>query len=195
MSRSRYMELYSFVYDYCTSVPATNTSNGHQSNGASFVGHELYQKLTQFLDEYLSNLLNKIMPNWSDSEVLQFYTSNWTNYQFSCRVMNGIFAYLNRHWIRRETNEGKNAVIYEVYQLALYRWREKIYQRQNVQVTDAILKLIDKERNGETIPTSLITDVLGCYGKFFDTFSLSYLLVIVTLICLQLNWVLIMPSN
>ena len=171
MSRPRYMELYSFVYDYCTSVDP-NIQVGKNSTGASFVGHELYKKLTSFLDEYLKNLLSQIAPDWSDADVLKFYTSNWNNYQFSCRVMNGIFAYLNRHWIRRETNEGKNAVIYEVYQLALFRWRERLFQRQNIQVTDAILSLIENERNGETIATSLITDVLSCYGKFSFSFSL-----------------------
>jgi cullin 1 len=50
-------------------------------------------------------------------DLLEKYTTLWTRFQFSSTVVNGIFAYLNRHWIRREIDEGK-ANIYEVYNVS-----------------------------------------------------------------------------
>lgn len=49
-----------------------------------------------------------------NEDLLEKYTLLWTRFQFSSTVVNGIFAYLNRHWIRREIDEGKPNV-YEVY--------------------------------------------------------------------------------
>jgi len=170
MTMERYMELYTHVYNYCTNSSQKNSvRSGLQkrgdpppgANGAQFHGAEIFKKIKEYLVEHSRKLLKKGVQN-KDEDVLTFYTKAWEQYQLSAKVLNGISAYLNRHWVRREIEEGKKGV-YEVYQLSLVTWRDYLFKELHKKATEVILKLIQRERNGETINTWLVSGALKCY--------------------------------
>lgn len=177
MPPQRYMELYTLVFNFCTNsqngnVPTTvNTNfrnlrrhppnNPNILNGAEFVGLELYNELKAFITNYASSILESFQDLHGET-LLSKYTQVWTNYQFSSTVVNGIFSYLNRHWIRREIDEGKTE-IFEVYNLAIYIWKQVIFDRLHQNITSATLALIERDRNGDMIQTKLISGVVSSY--------------------------------
>ncbi|XP_065883604.1 cullin-1-like [Dysidea avara] len=168
MPKARYMELHTHVYNYCTSVqqqdahaPRTGrSSKSNLSGGARFVGLELYKKIEEFLMDHL----NSLMPDCkdlTDEPLLQFYCKVWEEYRFSSRVLHGICNYLNRHWVKREHDEG-HVNVFEVYSLALLTWKNCMFEVLHQKLSSAVLKLIARERNGETINTLLISEIVRC---------------------------------
>lgn len=97
-----------------------------------------------------------------DEELLTYYTTKWDEYRLSSRVLNGVFDYINRHWVRRQREEGQKDV-HQVYHLALLTWREKLFKHISKQLTSSILNLIERERNGEIINSNIISKAISTY--------------------------------
>lgn len=157
--KPQYIELYTFVYNYCTSVgqtaansrfPLAKSSLPYNNNagssagtgqltgstgggGAQLVGLELYKRLRTFLEQHLKELLER-SKNLVKEDVLKFYTEEWEGYRFSSKVLNNVCRYLNLHWAKRERDEGRKD-IHEVYQLALLTWKTFMFEKLNKQVS------------------------------------------------------------
>lgn len=159
----RYMQLYTYVYDFLTNTAGTNTGhlNGAR-NKSDQAGEKLYKLLRNLLEKHLRELLTEGQ-DLEDGDLLRFYTGKWEDYRFACRVLNGICDYLNRFWVRTRMSEGREGhVYYQVYQLALVIWRDVMFAELRAKVIKAVLKLIEKERLGMTINSRLISGVLAC---------------------------------
>lgn len=117
------------------------------------------------LGEYLSQHLESVHREseaHAEEALLGFYIREWARYTTAAKYVNHLFRYLNRHWVKREIDEGKKNV-YDVYTLHLVKWKDDFFMKVHQKVMAAVLNLIEKQRNGETIEQSQIKSVVDSF--------------------------------
>jgi cullin 1 len=97
-----------------------------------------------------------------DESLLIYYTKQWDRYTMASTLVHHIFRYLNRHWVKREIDEGRKH-IYDVYTLSLVSWKTHLFMELQTKVMKGVLNLVERHRNGETIDTGLIKTVVNSF--------------------------------
>ena len=64
--------------------------------------------------------------------------------------------------MKREVDEGKKD-IYDIYTLHLVQWRDELFMKVHASLMAAVLKMVEKQRNGETIEQSKIKSVVDSF--------------------------------
>ncbi|KAF3176529.1 hypothetical protein TWF106_003486 [Orbilia oligospora] len=167
MDMKAYMGIYTAVHNFCTSQKAVNSSSSslhHQGGvhrGAHLLGEDLYNNLIHYLTAHLAGLKEQ-SGQFADEALLGFYIREWDRYTTAAKYINHLFRYLNRHWVKREMDEGKKN-IYDVYTLHLVRWKLDLFDSVQKNVMDGVLKLVEKQRNGETIETAMVKSIVDSF--------------------------------
>ncbi|KAL9025721.1 MAG: hypothetical protein Q9196_005501 [Gyalolechia fulgens] len=161
-----YMGIYTAVHNFCTSQKAVGTGHGgiigtQSHRGAHLLGEDLYKNLRDYLTAHLKEILEQSKMH-EDEALLSFYIREWDRYTTAATYTHHLFRYLNRHWVKREIDEGKKD-IYDVYTLHLVQWREVLFKEINEKVMAAVLKMVEKQRNGETIEQSQIKRIVDSF--------------------------------
>ncbi|KAI9867471.1 MAG: hypothetical protein M1813_009030 [Trichoglossum hirsutum] len=161
-----YMGVYTAVHNFCTSQKAVNSPSGMAPigaahRGAHLLGEDLYNNLITYLTGHLKQLDNAAKTH-TDEALLTFYIREWNRYTTAAKYINHLFRYLNRHWVKREMDEGKKN-IYDVYTLHLVRWKVDFFMNVEKSVMASVLRLVEKQRNGETIETSQVKSIVDSF--------------------------------
>ncbi|KAK5998368.1 Cullin-1 [Cladobotryum mycophilum] len=164
MDMQMYMGIYTAVHNFCTSQKAVGFGgptmhSGHR--GAHLLGEDLYNHLIAYLKEHLESLVTESRAH-TDEALLTYYIKEWDRYTVAAKYVHHLFQYLNRHWVKREIDEGKKN-IYDVYTLHLVQWRKVLFANVSEKVMEAVLKLVEKQRNGETIEHGQIKQVVDSF--------------------------------
>lgn len=140
-----------------------NVSGSHRltRKAAHLLGEDLYTNLKNYLTKHLVEIHEKSKSH-VDEALLSYYIREWDRYTTAAKYTNHLFRYLNRHWVKREIDEGKKDV-YDVYTLHLVQWREELFTKLNINVMAAVLKMVEKQRNGETIEQAQIKSVVDSF--------------------------------
>ncbi|KAF5373527.1 hypothetical protein D9757_010502 [Collybiopsis confluens] len=157
-----FSDLYSTVYSYCTSLklPERQPPNNRSRGGGVLLGADLYKEIQRFLEAHLRPMKEKAQ-SLQPEDLLRYYVNEWERYTAGAKILNRVFAYFNRHWVKREQHEGKKGEywreeeeeVYEVYTLALIQWKDYVFlpiQQDETKLTDALLNLIDRRRKGDS---------------------------------------------
>jgi cullin 1 len=96
------------------------------------MGSDLYNNLVRYFVAHLKTLIEVDHPcspkfidftdlasvqaseSLQDEALLRYYAAEWDRYTTGANYINRLFTYLNRHWVKRERDEGRKGV-YPVY--------------------------------------------------------------------------------
>ncbi|XP_059632713.1 cullin-1 isoform X1 [Cornus florida] len=143
-SSEDYMMLYTTIYNMCTQKPPHDYSQ------------QLYEKYQESFEEYIISTVLPSLREKHDEFMLRELVKRWSNHKVMVRWLSRFFHYLDRYYIARRSLPALNEV-------GLTCFRHLVYQELNGKVRDAVIALIDKEREGEQIDRALLKNVLDIF--------------------------------
>lgn len=143
-SSEEYMMLYTTIYNMCTQKAPHDYSQ------------QLYDKYKQAFEEYISSTVLPSLSEKHDEYMLRELVKRWANHKVMVRWLSRFFHYLDRYFIARRSLPALNEV-------GLTCFREQVYDALKNKAKDAIIALIDKEREGEQIDRALLKNVLDIF--------------------------------
>ncbi|ONK78652.1 uncharacterized protein A4U43_C02F21040 [Asparagus officinalis] len=139
-----YMMLYTTIYNMCTQKPPHDYSQ------------QLYEKYQQSFEEYITTTVLPSIKEKHDEFMLRELVQRWMNHKVMVRWLSRFFHYLDRYFVARRSLPALNEV-------GLTCFRDLVFNEIKVKVRDAVISLIDQEREGEQIDRALLKNVLGIF--------------------------------
>ncbi|CAL0307231.1 unnamed protein product [Lupinus luteus] len=143
-SSDDYMMLYTTIYNMCTQKPPHDYSQ------------QLYDKYREAFEDYILSTVLPSLREKHDEFMLRELVKRWANHKIMVRWLSRFFHYLDRYFIARRSLPALNEV-------GLTCFRDLVYKELNGKVRDAVISLIDQEREGEQIDRALLKNVLGIF--------------------------------
>ncbi|KAI7862751.1 Cullin [Spinellus fusiger] len=166
---TRYTVLYSAVHNHCARGSPTTAhgitdplNNSQARRSAQLIGGDLYEHLSLYLEAHLQRIKTD-SEVYMDEALLQYYTRQWERYTTAARVVNNIFMYINRYWVRRQIDEDRKNNVFDVFTLALVSWKTNMFEYVHHNVIAAVLKLIQRQRSGEIIENGMIKSIVDSF--------------------------------
>ncbi|XP_078168369.1 cullin-1 [Carex rostrata] len=164
-SSEDYMMLYTTIYNMCTQKPPHDYSQ------------QLYEKYREAFVEYIDDMVLPALREKHHEYMLKELQKRWQNHKVMVRWLSRFFYYLDRYFIARRSLPPLNEV-------GLTCFRDRVYQEMKSMVKDAVLSLIDQEREGEQIDRALLKNILDifveiglgsmeCYENDFEEYLLK----------------------
>lgn len=142
-----YVTIYTTCYDMCTQRSPYNWSR------------ELYQRHGETIERYLTT---NVLPALRDKTgqggtiLLTELKHRWTNHQIMNKWLKKFFTYLDRYYVKHHS-------LPTLSQAGLRCFRTNIYDEMKRDTTQAILGLINDERNSQIIDKSLVKNIVELY--------------------------------
>ncbi|KZV24388.1 F-box/kelch-repeat protein [Dorcoceras hygrometricum] len=139
-----YMRFYTLVFEVCHPNPLVPGIR------------KMYDQYENTFHDYICSKVLPSLRGKENQDLLKELLKQWTNYRILARWLSRFFFYLDRYFIPK----AKLPSLTGTSHLAFYNL---VYGEINGQVTDAILSLIHKEREGEQIDRTLVKEILDIY--------------------------------
>ncbi|XP_054804609.1 cullin-1-like [Prosopis cineraria] len=144
LSSEKHMLLYTTIYNMCIQKPPFEYTK------------QLYDRYIITVEGYIKSTLLPSLRNKHQEFLLRELVIRWENHKKFIKYLLRYFHYLERYFIARHS-------LPLLYTVGLDRFRDLVFMKVKAQATDAMISLIDKEREGEQIDGSLLRNVLDIY--------------------------------
>ncbi|MEW5319419.1 MAG: hypothetical protein WDW38_010572 [Sanguina aurantia] len=161
----QYMSLYTTIYNMCTQKPPHDYSE------------QLYGLYKEAFNKYI---VEKVMPSLQehhDEVLLKELFTRWNNHKLMVRWLSRFFNYLDRYYVLRHS-------LNLLKDVGLLCFKDLVYKDIHVKTCASLLKLVEREREGELVDRALVKNILGifievgmggmeCYEKDFEEHLLT----------------------
>ncbi|CAA3010950.1 cullin-1-like isoform X1 [Olea europaea subsp. europaea] len=144
LSSEEYMRFYTIVYNVCA------------PDQVGPKARKMYDHYKKTFEDYISSKVLPSLRGKKDESLLQELLRRWNNHKTMVRWLSRFFYYLERYFIVRK----KLPSLERTSHLAFYNL---VYTEINYQVRDAVISLIDREREGEQIDQATVKSVPDIY--------------------------------
>lgn len=143
-SPEEYMMLYTTIYNMCTQKPPHDYSQ------------QLYEKYKEAFDDYIHSTVLTSLRGKHDEFMLRELVKRWVDHKVMVRWLTRFFHYLDRYFIARRS-------LPALKEVGLTCFRDLVYQELKSNARDAVITLIDQEREGEQIDRALLKNILDIF--------------------------------
>jgi len=141
-----YMNLYTTIYNMCTQKPPHDYSE------------QLYARYRDSFTRYINQQVLPALRDHYDEYLLKELVKRWDNHKLMIRWLSRFFNYLDRYYVQRHSLHSLNDV-------GLICFRDCVYNEIKKKAKDAVLKLVECERDGEQIDRTLVMNVLAIFQE------------------------------
>jgi len=144
ITTDEYSALYTTVYTMCTQKPPNNWSE------------HLYNNYCEAVKEILTSRILPRIKEKHDEFMLRELVRRWDNHKLMIRFLSHVFKYLDRFYVKRLS-------LPELADVGSQSFHEIVFNAVKREVRTAILALIQCEREGEMIDTTLVKKVVDIF--------------------------------
>ena len=117
---------------------------------------QLYERYREAFNAYI---ISDVLPALREKQgeyMLKELVKRWDNHKIMVRWLSRFFNYLDRYYIQRHN-------LAQLKDVGMLCFRDLVYSELKKNVKDAVLALVDKERDGEQIDRALVKNILGIF--------------------------------
>ena len=134
----------STIYNMCTQKPPHDFSQ------------QLYERYREAFNAYITSDVLPALREKQGEYMLKELVKRWDNHKIMVRWLSRFFNYLDRYYIQRHN-------LAQLKDVGMLCFRDLVYSELKKNVKDAVLTLVDKERDGEQIDRALVKNILGIF--------------------------------
>ncbi|CAM9004193.1 unnamed protein product [Rhodiola kirilowii] len=117
---------------------------------------QLYDKYKLAFEDYIRESVLPSLREKHDEFMLRELVRRWGNHKIMVRWLSRFFYYLDRYFIARRS-------LPPLHDVGLICFKELVYEVVKDKVRDAVISLIDQEREGEQIDRALLKNILDIF--------------------------------